>query len=194
MSGAAPGLLIFGLPVRNRSCGACTLCCTLPPVDLPRGKKLAGERCEHVCSKGCRIYARRPDPCRVWQCRWLFDPATAGLRRPDHSGYIVDPMPDTILSNGQPVDVLQVWVDPKRRDAHRDPALRAYLLGVAETHRMPAIVRWSSTDGMVLAAPCFNEEGEWLELYSEMLTEEGLAAKLAEAGTRSLRQMLEGHG
>ena len=122
---------IYGEPVRGRSCGSCTLCCTLLPVELPSGPKPANARCPHSYSKGCRIYARRPDPCRYWSCRWLFDPATAGLKRPDQSGVVIDAALDTILADGRPLDVLQIWCDPNRRDAHRDPAVRAYLADVA---------------------------------------------------------------
>ena len=46
----------------------------------------------------------------------------SGIRRPDLAGYAIDPMLDTILVDKQPVEVIQVWVDPARREAHRDPA------------------------------------------------------------------------
>lgn len=168
-------------PTRGRSCGSCRLCCTLVPVELPGGTKPANTACQHLCSRGCRIYARRPDPCQMWSCRWLFDPGTADMRRPDRTGYIIDPMPDTLVANGKPVTMLQVWCDPHRRDAHRDPPLRAYLAEMAAKYRMAAIVRWGPDAGMVLVAPCLSTAGEWLELPGNMISQEDMQAKLRAA-------------
>jgi hypothetical protein len=172
------GFTIYGLPVRGRSCGSCKLCCTLLPVDLPEGKKPANVKCRHLCSKGCSIYENRPTPCEYWSCRWLFDEATADLHRPDKCGYVIDSMLDTILADGEPVEVVQVWVDPARRDAHRDPRLRAYLMWIAETYRMPAIIRWSSSEGIVLIAPPLSKENEWLEIDSGMKSHEEMTQLL----------------
>ena len=79
----ANGWSIFGPPIRGRSCGSCKLCCTLVPVQLREGHKPSGVRCPHLTSRGCGIYATQPEPCAAWSCKWLFDEATAGLRRPD---------------------------------------------------------------------------------------------------------------
>jgi hypothetical protein len=166
---------------RGRNCGACKLCCTLVPVRAAELDKDGGVKCKHVFSKGCSIYAQRPAPCRSWSCRWLFDPMTEGLRRPDRSGYIIDPQLDTILAEGQPMEVAQIWVDPQRRDAHRDPALRAYLEAVADKFGLVSIIRWSSTDAMILVPPSRSSEREWLELTRPMLTEAEMKAKIAAA-------------
>jgi hypothetical protein len=172
---------IYGLPVRGRSCGSCKLCCTLLPVDLPRGKKPANVKCEHSCSKGCNIYDHRPDPCKYWSCRWLFDDDTANLRRPDKSGYVIDCALDTVIVNGQPCDAIQVWVDPARRDAHRDPALREYLNVLAERHRILVIVRWSSSEGMGMIAPVLSGESVWLEADSILGSQESIDKAKAES-------------
>jgi hypothetical protein len=174
-------LTIYGEPVRGRSCGSCKACCTQVPVESPLNKP-ANVRCQHLRAKGCGIYERRPHVCRFWSCRWLFDPATAELRRPDQSGYIIDPMLDTILTDGKAHEVLQIWCDPARRDAHRDPALRAYLEYMVREHGLVAIVRWSSAEGMLLVAPSGSANGEWLEMYSNLNTREEMTAKLAAAG------------
>jgi hypothetical protein len=176
------GITIWGRPIRGRSCGSCQLCCTLLPVELADGNKPANERCKHVCSKGCGIYENRPPPCRWFNCRWLFDPDTAPMRRPDRVHYVIDPMLDTIIANNQPIEVLQVWVDPRRRDAHRDPALRAYLAKMAEKHGVPAIIRYGSTEGFVLVAPPHSADGEWLELHGIVRTQEHMQRSLAELG------------
>lgn len=186
------GLSVFGPPVRGRSCGSCTACCTQVPVVLSETEhKPANTRCKHLCSKGCRIYETRPRPCVAWSCRWLFDQDTAELRRPDQSGYVIDCATDTVLADGQPVHVVQVWVDPKRRDAHRDPALRRYLALLAVRHNLMTIVRWSSEDGMALLPPAMNETGEWIEFESQYSTAEDMAAKLAAAGVPHRNLMTE---
>ena len=186
------GFLIYGDPVRGRSCGGCTLCCTLVPVQLPTGDKPANTRCPALsATKRCRIYAARPRVCRMWSCRWLFDDDTAELRRPDHAGYVIDPMLDTVLIDGKPVEVLQVWCDPKRPEAHRDPALRAYLEGIAAEYRLPAIVRYDSARAFGLFAPPITDDGQWFEQDSEMHTAVEMAAKIAASrGTRAERPLV----
>jgi hypothetical protein len=70
----------------KRECGACTLCCRLLPV--PEHGKPADQKCPHQFSKGCRIYADRPQSCAYWNCRWLTGDDTG--QRPDRAGYVVD--------------------------------------------------------------------------------------------------------
>ncbi len=177
---------IYGQPIRGRSCGSCTVCCTWVPVERPLNKP-AGVACQHLCSKGCRIYAIRPDVCKYWNCAWLYQEATANMRRPDKVGYCIDPMLQTILIDHRPTDVIQVWVDPARPDAHRDPALRAYLALMAERHRTPALVRWAhpgaqeGRDAMVLVAPGMSDDGDWIEKRSEMIPHEAMAEELRAA-------------
>jgi hypothetical protein len=190
MNEDTPGFAIYGPKVRGRSCGSCKVCCTQLPVDLPKGKKPANTKCEHLCSKGCSIYDHRPTPCEYWMCRWLFDEDTAALKRPDKSGYIIDSSLDTILANGEPVEVIQVWVDPARRDAHRDPALRAYLLMVAEKYRIPAIIRWSSKDALILIAPPLSQEDDWLEMSGSMKSQSEMNKMLGDKALPWTRQTI----
>lgn len=180
--GDAPAFQIYGLPIKNRACGSCTLCCTLVPVDLHEGHKDGGVKCRHVCSRGCRIYKTRPDPCQYWSCRWLFDPDAAGLKRPDISGYIVDSMLDTIVANDQPVKVLQIWMDPVRPDAHRAPELRAYLELMGAKFGTPAIVRWGKGEGLFVVPPSLSSEGDWLEMCGILESEEHLNRRIVAAG------------
>jgi hypothetical protein len=176
------GYAIYGPPTRGRSCGSCKLCCVLVPAELDDGHKAANTPCKHLCSKGCGIYPRRPQPCVYWSCRWLFDPDTAGLRRPDRAGYVIDSSLDTILRDGEPLDVMQVWCDPNRRNAHRDPALRAYLTHMAEKFGLVAIVRYSSSEGFILVPPGYTDTGEWVEYPGNISSHEDMKAKLAAAG------------
>lgn len=156
--------LMLGPHVRGRSCGSCQACCVQVPVVLSATEhKGANVRCRHLRAKGCGIYANRPRACIAWSCRWLFDAETAELRRPDLSGVVIDSQPDMVLADGQSVQVVQLWVDPKRRDAHRDPALRRYLERLTERHQMLVIVRYDAEDGLVLLPPWANTSGEWVE-------------------------------
>lgn len=155
-----------------RQCGGCTLCCKLLPVrELDKG---AGERCRHqVTGKGCRVYgsARMPPSCRLWSCAWLTG-ADVGSR-PDRAHYVVDIMPDyvTVVDNAtgdrRPLQVVQVWIDPKFPDAHRDPALRAYL---AERGKegVAAIIRYNNRSAFTLMPPALASDDEWHEVHSNL--------------------------
>jgi hypothetical protein len=111
----------------------------------------------------------------------LFDEHADNLKRPDFAGYIVDPMLDTILANDVPLDCLQIWIDPKRPDAHTAPELRAYVARIAEVYRFPALIRHGSRDGFLLVAPCLDEGGQWLEIRGNMNSEADMRAKVAAA-------------
>lgn len=119
--------------------------------------------------KGCTIYhdANFPAECGTWSCRWLVAADTDELPRPDRSRYVLDIMPDfvTTIDNEtgarQNIQVVQVWVDPKHRDAHRDPALRRYLERRAR-EGIAAIIRFSASEAIVLIAPPVSD-GQWHE-------------------------------
>jgi hypothetical protein len=155
-----------------RKCGDCQLCCKLLPVRaLAKG---ANETCKfQKFHKGCTVYrtVQMPMECSVWNCRWLVNDDTADLSRPDRSHYVVDIMPDFITAKDNEtgelhqIQIVQVWVDPAHREAHRDPALRAYLFRRAEEHTA-ALIRFNSKDAFVLLAPPFNASGKWIEMES----------------------------
>jgi Putative zinc- or iron-chelating domain len=174
----------------QRQCGGCTLCCKLLPMQkgdderspearvemfkrgfakpgIPSFDKPAGERCPHQRhSKGCVVYARRPLACQVWNCRWLGGADTADQSRPDRAHYFIDIMPDYITfvegDKRANVEAVQVWVDPGFREAHRDPALRAYLARRGE-EGIVGIIRFSNSDSFVLIPPAMTSDGRWIE-------------------------------
>jgi hypothetical protein len=162
-----------------RHCGDCTLCCRLVPV--PELSKIAGQRCDHQFIGGCRIYRSRPVACRLWNCAWLVQPETHEMSRPDRSHYVIDIVEDFVTATNNdtgetfPIPVIQVWVDPKHRDAHKDPALRDYL----DKKKMAAIVRYSSGEGFVLAPPSVNASGKWHEQAGTMVDEKKHAENAA---------------
>jgi hypothetical protein len=145
----------------------------LPVRELGKG---ANQRCKHQrVGRGCAVY-RRPDmpmSCALWSCRWLGNADTADLSRPDRAHYVIDVMPDFIVARDdrtgetRHIEVVQVWVDPRYRDAHRDPALRAYLARRAE-EGVAALIRYSATDAFTLFAPRFFDDGLWHEVHGSV--------------------------
>lgn len=153
----------------RRACGDCQLCCVLLPVkDIGKG---ANTRCQHQRHhKGCAVYRTAlPNSCHLWNCRWLLNDDTADQSRPDRSGIVIDVVPEYItvtdnitgLQENRPV--IQIWMDPKRLDAHRDPAFRAYVARRA-AEGMAAIIRTSAEDAFLLIAPALTSNGEWVEM------------------------------
>jgi hypothetical protein len=144
--------------------------------------KLAGQRCKHqrFSSKGecCKVYANlaRVSPeCRLWSCRYLVNDDTGDLSRPDRSHYVIDLVPDFVSLRDdatgelQHIQVVQIWVDPKHPDAHRDPALRAYLERRAKDNII-GLVRWNDLEGMAIFPPELSADGQWHEKGSGMRT------------------------
>ena len=157
----------------TRRCGECQLCCTLLPV--LEISKLANKRCRYQkFGKGCTIYGKHPESCKVWSCMWLIgasNPKLRDMRRPDRTHYVVDPTPDYIdIDDGDGRVtrelVLQIWCDPKYPDSHRDPALRAFL---ADTNLL-ALVRYSSKGGSTtLFPPGRMINKQWWEQHAQFL-------------------------
>lgn len=152
-----------------RKCGDCQLCCKLLPVrSLGKG---AGEHCKHQRHhKGCAVYARlgqvSPE-CKLWNCRWLVNDDAGDLRRPDRSHYVLDIMPDYVTLEDEdgkrtPMEVVQIWIDPDHPDAHRDPALRAWL----DRRSLAGLVRYDSDHALVIAPPSASADGQWHERAS----------------------------
>jgi len=78
----------------ERSCGECSLCCTVLRVD--ELEKLGGIPCAKLgpAGQGCSIHETRPSICRRYRCLWLQGQLEDG-DRPDHLGAILD-----LLSEG----------------------------------------------------------------------------------------------
>jgi hypothetical protein len=153
----------------RRECGECTLCCKLLPVrELD---KKANTRCQYQkVHKGCTVHNTNVQPlsCKLWNCRWLVNDDTADLSRPDRSHYVIDIVPDFITAINdekiaQKIQTVQIWVDPKHRDAHRDPKLREYLMRLANKKRIIGQIRYGSEDCLILIPPSLTSNGEWIE-------------------------------
>jgi hypothetical protein len=70
----------------GRSCGECSLCCKLPPIDTPELQKPANTWCPHCRpgKGGCGIYETRPTLCRNYRCLWLKDATLGEEWKPSH--------------------------------------------------------------------------------------------------------------
>ena len=114
----------------TRTCGPCSLCCTLLRVD--ELAKPAGRDCVHQRgTQGCAIHATRPPICRAYRCLWL----QGGLEddeRPDATGGLVD-----LETTGVGLRLAIREAKPGTFDA--SPALRA----IAERYRETMPVRIS---------------------------------------------------
>lgn len=153
----------------TRTCGTCTLCCKLVPVkDIG---KPAGTRCPAQRHGGCTVYRKPNFPlaCGAWSCLWLLNDDTADLRRPDRSHYVVDCLPDYVTlredATGRAVEmpVIQIWCDPNYPDAHRDPALRAWIERKAAQRAVMALIRYDSQRAIALIPPSVSTSGLWIE-------------------------------
>ena len=135
--------------------------------------KPAGQRCPYQKHhKGCSIYPRRPFGCRYWNCRWLVNEDAADLSRPDRAGYVIDIMPDFITlapHDGGPstnIEVIQIWVDPSRPDAYRDPKLRAWLERRGKEGKA-ALIRFNESDALTLFPPSMSDDCKWHEVHGK---------------------------
>jgi hypothetical protein len=179
-----------------RQCGSCTLCCKLMPVP-PLGKK-AGERCKFLkFHKNCTVYNRpqMPAECAIWNCRWLVDQA-GDTRRPDHAHYVIDVMPDYITlqhndtGQTQQIAVAQIWVDPSHPNAHRDPALRRWMVEQAE-QGIAALIRYNSHETLTVFAPPFDVNGEWHEIKGGTAEQQHTLDDMMKALGGSARMVIE---
>jgi hypothetical protein len=165
----------------TRKCGDCQLCCkVLPTKEIG---KPANQRCQHQRhGVGCAIYKHRPISCQLWSCQWLLGEDVG--ERPDRSRLIVDPMPDYVVTvdevtgerNNTPV--IQCWCESRDRDAHRNPAFRAWLTARNE----PALIRFDNKEALFLAPPGRVKEGGWMEKWSHMSEEEHTVEQKLAAG------------
>lgn len=174
----------------KRTCGDCQLCCKLLPVE--ELQKDANSRCAHQRhGKGCSIYVRRPVSCAMWSCRWLFGfDDTKDLRRPDRSHIVIDIGPDFIeIEDNQdgtstPVEVMQIWCDPKHREAWREPSVLAFIERCAEDN-IATLVRFGSTEAVTVFAPKFAEDHQWHELWNGKVERQTTSAERMEGVMRA---------
>lgn len=154
----------------DRRCGGCTLCCKLMPVQ--ELEKPANAVCKFQRSgKGCTVHKQRAQPssCAIWACGWLTNDDADELMRPDRSRYVIDPSPDFVEAvdneSGKVtrIEVVQIWCDPAHPNAHRDPALRAWIDRRGARLGQAALIRFGSRRALPLFPPSICADGQWHE-------------------------------
>ena len=149
----------------NRKCGECNLCCKLVPVSELH--KQANTKCTYQrYKKGCAVYPRRPQSCKLWSCQWLKNPDTIEMRRPDLSHYVIDEYLDYITvefnSERRNIPVLQIWLDEKYPTAYKDPALLSFLNKQGEKGIL-SLIRSGSDSAFVMYPPSCSPDEQWHE-------------------------------
>jgi Fe-S-cluster containining protein len=97
LRGAEPAL------VPGRSCGSCSLCCKVLPVQ--ELSKPAGQWCIHSApGSGCSVHADRPHACREFFCAWRLDPNLGPEWKPEVCRFV--------LSADSAYQALMVMADP----------------------------------------------------------------------------------
>jgi hypothetical protein len=152
-----------------RECGDCQLCCKL--LGVPEIGKPAHQRCKNQrFGKGCALYHTpfKPISCSTWNCRWLVNDDTADLSRPDRSHYVIDINPDYVIDinpDGKKtkVPMVQIWLDSQHPNAHRDPALRAYLWRRGD-EGIAGMIHLDLERAIVLYPPQMSFDNQWREV------------------------------
>jgi hypothetical protein len=97
----------------------------------------------------------------------------------------IDLVPDYITVSepgGKPtnVEVVQIWIDPDYPEAHRDPALREYLMKLGE-RGCAALIRYNEMDAFTLFPPTMMQDRQWHEARNAMHEKAHSAADKAAA-------------
>ncbi len=110
----------------GKSCGSCTMCCVVLEID--HFEKPPGKVCDNCkLGGGCKIYKKRPEVCRDYECNWITDRDLGPMLKPDRIGTILMDDPDSD-------DYLAVC-DPAKPNAWRNPLVFRHLLAVAKEGR-----------------------------------------------------------
>ena len=112
------------------------------------------------------MHDKRPASCRVFFCRWIADPDTANLPRPDRAGYVIDPVLDfltrTDLDTGEDtlIPAIQVWFmeEVTEEAVMRDHPLRGYM-ALQARKGVATLIRIGSNKGFVVLPPGVEGDG-----------------------------------
>lgn len=143
-----------------KTCGTCTLCCELLPVQSIGLKSFT--RCQyqrpifHKDGAGCSIYSHRPAACRTWSCGWLVSPDVPDEYRPDRVGFVIDVMKDLVQINGEDADAAQIWVQRGHEEDWRDGKARQVIDSLLMQSR---VVLWRVPPGTHARAFAVDEDG-----------------------------------
>jgi hypothetical protein len=140
----------------------------VPTDALEDFHKPAGLKCPHQHFGGCRVYEKRPMGCRLWSCRWLVGEDTQELRRPDRVGYVIDLVQDYITieyeGTATKIDVVQIWIDPKRKDDWRKDDQLWEFMARRGKENMATVLRYNSRDVRIIFPPVMSDDHQWHEV------------------------------
>jgi hypothetical protein len=100
------------LPMSERSCGNCDVCCNI--LEVRELNKKSYKNCDYRAEGGgCGIYNDRPSICRTWNCAYILGlmPNQEALR-PNNLGLMFYPV--SAKNNDLGIDMLmgqEVWLD-----------------------------------------------------------------------------------
>ena len=98
------------------SCGDCTLCCKLLPIEDKDLSKDHSVLCNH-CDKGCTIYEDRPESCVNFNCNFIEDNLDISLR-PDNTNIIFEKIRTKIYMG---------LIDPSFADSWKSDTVDSYI-------------------------------------------------------------------
>jgi Fe-S-cluster containining protein len=100
------------------------MCCKILVIE--ELEKDAGPLCKHCkIGKGCKIYTKRPNVCREYECGWMLNRDMGPQLRPDKTGTILQVDPDT--------DEFQAVCDPATpMQWRKSPLVFKYLVAKAK--------------------------------------------------------------
>lgn len=142
----------------TNTCGSCTLCCQLVPVEeinLPAFTRCPKLRSVVATAPGCSVYANRPRSCVAWSCHWLQEDWPDELR-PDRCGVVVDILPDLIMLNGAEMPAMQIWAAPGYEMSFDTQPVLAIVLAIVEQDHA-VIWRWRGADGKQTGRALFRD-------------------------------------
>ena len=132
-----------------KTCGPCTECCRLMPVEEIGLKAYQGcsmrRTLIHAAGPGCAVYARRPHSCRTWSCGWLMSPDLPDELRPDRCGFVIDEHMDLVVKDGKDADAAQIWAAPGHEEDWRTPLASAVIQALLT--QQASTVLWRMKDG-----------------------------------------------
>jgi hypothetical protein len=127
-------------PSEERSCGTCSVCCTVMGVKEELNKPNY-TNCKHLCSEPegcCGIYQIRPRPCRDFQCLWRSGQFGDDSCRPDRLGLMAVAFP---IQMGNFEYAITIWTT--KEEVLDDPKIKYLLRKIAEIR--PIIIRSPTT-------------------------------------------------
>ena len=106
--------------VKERSCGACSVCCVALNVDTREFQKMPGVPCAHLCAGGgCSIHTSRFPVCREYHCAWRYLGFLGEEWRPDRSGVLIDFQTDGLPSHYPKRPGIRFTLVDRKKALHR---------------------------------------------------------------------------